>query len=191
MEQCNEKPSTEKSDDSEEPQEQEERGSRWRGALDSARRGIQRSGEVIVDATADATDVTVRGIRRSGEAIADASLRSVTESTSRGIQRSSEVVADATTDAASATKRGAIRTGEVLSGADIRRFDEFTEAVTRVAVGLHHDQADVKERVARLEQEAAEIRRFQTELAERLESIERMFAAQHDEDNKGVKDSDT
>ena len=72
MEQCNEKPSTEKPDDSEEHQEQEERGSRWRGALDSARRGIQRSGEVIADATADARDVTVRGIRRSGEAIAEA-----------------------------------------------------------------------------------------------------------------------
>ena len=190
MEQCNEKPSTEKPDDSEEHQEQEERGSRWRGALDSARRGIQRSGEVIADATADATDVTVRGIRRSGEAIAEATP-GMTDATKQGIQRSSEVVADATTDAAGATKRGAIRTGEVLSGADIRRFDEFTEAVTRVAVGLHHDQADVKERVARLENEAAEIRRFQAELAERLESIERMYAAQQDEDNKGVKDSDT
>ena len=191
MEQCNEKPSTEKPDDGEEPQEQEERGSRWRGALDSARRGIQRSGEVIVDATADATDVTVRGIRRSGEAIADASLRSVAEATSRGIQRSGEVVADATTDAAGATKRGAIRTGEVLNGVDIRRFDEFTEAVTRVAVGLHHDQADVKERVARLEQEAAEIRRFQTELAERLANIERMYAAQQEEGDRRVKGNDT
>ena len=133
----------------------------------------------------------MRGIRRSGEAIADASLRSVAEATTRGIQRSSEVVAEATTDAAGATRRGAVRTGEVLSGADIRRFDEFTEAVTRVAVGLHHDQADVKERVVRLEHEAAEIRRFQAELAERLESIERMFAVQQDGGNKGVKGSDT
>ena len=49
---------------------------------------------------------------------------------------------------------------------------------------MHHDQTDVRERVARLEQEAAEIRQFQAELSKRLEFIERMFAAQQDEGTK-------
>ena len=134
-------------------------------------------------ATTNATDVTVRGVRRSGEAIADATPGAA-GATKRGLQRSGEVVADATADAASVTKRGAVATGQVLSGADIRRFDEFTEAVTRVAVGLHHDQADIKERVARLEQESVEIRQSQAELAERMAVIERMLASQQGADAK-------
>ena len=139
----------------EETPEQEGRRSRWRGAANRAGRGFRRTGKEITRAS---------------------------RSTGRGLQRSGEVVADATTDAAGVTKRGAVATGQVLSGADIRRFDEFTEAVTRVAVGLHHEQADIKERVARLEQEAVEIRQSQAELAERMAVIERMLASQQDED---------
>ena len=152
----NEIPEQQPPQEAEELPEQEDRPSRWR-------RGANRAG---------------RGFRRTGKEITRASM-----STGRGIRRSGEVVADATTDAAGVTKRGAVATGQVLSGADIRRFDEFTEAVTRVAVGLHHDQADISERVARLEQEAADIRRFRGELAERLETIERILAAQQDTDN--------
>ena len=157
MRESDEKQSTEKPGDARETQEPEEGRSRWRGALGSARRGILSSGEMLSDAA---------------------------EATRQGIQRSGEVIADATPGAAGATKRGAIRTGEVLSGADIRRFDEFAEAVTRVAVGLHHDQTDVRERIAWLELEAAEIRRFQAELAERLAFIERMYAFHQDKGNR-------
>ena len=92
-----------------------------------------------------ATDTLGRGLRNAGQEISD-----VSRTTGQVIQRSSEV----------------------LTGADIRRFDEFTEAVTGVVVGLHHGQTEIGQRVSRLEQEASEIRQFQAQLAERLSQIE-------------------
>jgi cell division septum initiation protein DivIVA len=59
-------------------------------------------------------------------------------------------------DAARATGRGSKRAGEVFTGTDIRRLDEFTDAITRVVVGLHQENTDLKERVARLEAVVAE-----------------------------------
>lgn len=58
--------------------------------------------------------------------------------------------------AAKATGRGSKRAGEVFTGTDIRRLDEFTDAITRIVVGLHQENADLKERVARLEAVIAE-----------------------------------
>ena len=75
-------------------------------------------------------------------------------------------------DASRSTGQVIQRSSEVLTGADLRRFDEFTEAVTRVVVGLHQDQADIDQRVAQLEQESADIRQFQTELAGRMAQLE-------------------
>ena len=60
--------------------------------------------------------------------------------------------------AAKATGRSTKRTGEVLIGTDIRSLDEFTDAVTRVVVGLHRENTDLKERVARLEAVVAELK---------------------------------
>ncbi len=138
---------------------------RWRRGFSRAARatgrGLKRSGKTTAGAS-----------RTVGEMIEDSS-KVAARVTGRGAKRSGK----ATARAARKGGRVAQRSGEVMTGADIRRFDEFTEAVTRVAVGLHHDQADVKERVARLEQEAAEIRRFQAELADRLTAVEQMYAA--------------
>ncbi len=96
-----------------------------------------------------AANTVGRGLRNAGQEISD-----VSRTTGQVIQRS----------------------GEVLAGADIRRFDEFTEAVTRVVVGLHHDQTDIGQRVSRLEQEASEIRQFQAQLIERLSHLEQEAA---------------
>ena len=60
--------------------------------------------------------------------------------------------------AARATGRGSKRASEVFTGADIRGFDVFTDAVTRVVIGLHRDNADLRERVARLEEVVAELK---------------------------------
>ena len=163
--------------DSQDAQPREQGAPRWRGTLDSARSGIQRSSDVLTDATADVTDATARGLRRSGDAIADATVDAA-EVAKRGVQRSSAAVADATSDVAGTTKRRAMRASEVLSGADIRAFDEFIEAVTRVVVGLHLDIANSNERMTRVEQEAAEHARRAAELAGRLELLERPGANQ-------------
>ena len=68
------------------------------------------------------------------------------------------------------------RSGEVLTGADIRQFDDFTDAVTRVVLGLHRDRDDMAQRLTQLEQSIEEVREIQTQLAEQLASIERMAA---------------
>ena len=76
------------------------------------------------------------------------------------------------------------RSGEVFTGADIRQFDDFTDAVTRVALGLHRDQADMAQRLTQLEQSIYEVREIQTQLAEQLASIERMVASQSGRDSE-------
>ena len=53
------------------------------------------------------------------------------------------------------------RTSDVFTGADIRRFDEFTDAVTRVTVGLHRDQGELRDQVNDLEQSLSESRQAQ------------------------------
>ena len=39
-----------------------------------------------------------------------------------------------------------------MSGADIRRFEDFTDAATTAIVGLHQDQTELREQLARTEQ---------------------------------------
>ena len=101
MEQCDEKQPMEKPQDGQEPQETEGSRSKWRGALNSARRGILHSSEMINDAT----DVARQGIQRSGEVITDATT-DATDVTVRGIRRSGEAISDATADAAGPTQEG-------------------------------------------------------------------------------------
>ncbi len=84
--------------------------------------------------------------------------------------------------------RQTVRTSsEVLTGADIRQFDEFTDAVTRVVLGLHRDQADTAQRLTTIEQSIDEIRETQAQLSARLASIERMLADQADSDSDGIR----
>lgn len=54
--------------------------------------------------------------------------------------------------AASAAKQSVQRSTEVMSGADIRKFEDFTEAATTAIVGVHQDQAELREQLSRTEQ---------------------------------------
>ena len=60
--------------------------------------------------------------------------------------------------------KGAKQVSAVLTGADILVFDEFTQAVTRIVMGLHEDNeqlkqdnAELREGVAKLEARVAEV----------------------------------
>ena len=64
------------------------------------------------------------------------------------------------------------RSAEVLSGSDIRRFDEFTDATTRAVVGVHRDQADLREHLADMDRRVEELRQEQLSVAARLEATE-------------------
>ena len=65
-----------------------------------------------------------------------------------------------------------------MTGADIRRFEEFTETATTAVVGVHRDQAELRERLAKTEQSIAEARQAQTRLIERLDAMEESMRTQ-------------
>ena len=52
-------------------------------------------------------------------------------------------------DAIASARQKASRSIDVMTGADIHRFDEFTDATTKVVVGLHQDLSELREQVAR------------------------------------------
>ena len=49
------------------------------------------------------------------------------------------------------------RSTEVMSGSDIRRLDEFTDAATRVLLGLHRESVEQAERITTLEQTVSQL----------------------------------
>ncbi len=99
-------------------------------------------------------------------------LRRATNLAAQGFQRAGQEIRDASRSTGEVVQRSS----EVFTGADIRRFDEFTEAVTRVAVGLHHHQTDSSQRIVKLEQDSADIRQSQGELAGRVAGLEQESA---------------
>ena len=74
-------------------------------------------------------------------------------------------------------RQGVQRSSEVLTGSDIRGLDAFTDAVTRVSVGLHRNQAELREQVEKLEQSLSESRQAQAVQAERLVAVEQALDA--------------
>ena len=64
------------------------------------------------------------------------------------------------------------RSAEVLSGSDIQKFDDFTDATTRAVVGVHRDQAELREHLERTDQTVDDVRQRQAKLAERFEHLE-------------------
>ena len=81
-------------------------------------------------------------------------------------------VFDRARGAIGSAKQQVSRSAEVLSGSDIRRFDDFTDAATRAVVGVHRDQAELREHLADMDQTANELRQEQLSVAERLETTE-------------------
>ena len=52
-------------------------------------------------------------------------------------------------DAIVSARQKVSRSMDVMTGEDIRRFDEFTDATTKVVVGLHQDLSELREQIAR------------------------------------------
>ena len=80
-------------------------------------------------------------------------------------------------DAAGAAGESMRRSAEVMTGADIRRFEEFTEAATTAVVGVHHDQAELREQIANKEQSIHALQQNQAELREQLAAKEQSINA--------------
>ena len=79
--------------------------------------------------------------------------------------------------AASAAKQSVQRSAEVMTGADIRKFEDFTEAATTAIIGVHRDQAELREQLARTEQSLHALQQGQTELREQLARTEQSLHA--------------
>ena len=122
-----------------------------------------RLGERLSESLANATDSARQRLQQSGEAISDAR-----ESAQQGLAKASEQASEQATEVV----QGLQRSGEVLTGADIRKFDEFTEAVTRVCVGLYQDNVQLREQVAGMERQLEEATKLQAELAGRVAALE-------------------
>ncbi len=73
-------------------------------------------------------------------------------------------------------REGAKRSAEVMTGSDIRRFEEFADATTTVVVGVHRDQADLRERLTLTEQSVADLQQGQADLRESLTRTEQSAA---------------
>ena len=95
-------------------------------------------------------------------------LSQARESLRQGLDNAAEVASEQ----APGLVEGVQRTGDVLTGADLRKFDEFTESVTRVCVGLHRDNVELRSQLERLEQQVEESNLAQNDLLARLESLE-------------------
>ena len=63
------------------------------------------------------------------------------------------------------------RSTEVMTGADIRRLEEFTETATRVVIGVHQDQAELREQLAAKEQSIHALRQNQAALRDDLARV--------------------
>ena len=95
-------------------------------------------------------------------------LSQARETVRQGLDNAAEVASEQ----APGLVEGLQRTGDVLTGADLRKFDDFTEAVTRVCVGLHRDNVELRSQLERLEQRLEESNLAQKDLLARLESLE-------------------
>ena len=124
--------------------------------------GNSRLGRRFLQNVRDTVD-SVNQELQSNETISQAR-----ESLRQGLDNAAEVASEQ----APGLVQGVQRTGDVLTGADLRKFDEFTEAVTRVCVGLHRDNVELKSQVAQLEQQLEELNLAQKDLVARLESLE-------------------
>ena len=124
--------------------------------------GNSRVGRRILQNVRDKVD-SVNQELQSNETLSQAR-----ETVRQGLDNAAEVASEQ----APGLVEGIQRTGDVLTGADLRKFDDFTEAVTRVCVGLHRDNVELRSRLERLEQQLEETNLAQKGLLARLESLE-------------------
>lgn len=121
----------------------------------------EQSTEAVAKATKRADEAVTRGAESAGVSEQLSTARET-------VKRSAEAV---TTRAEQAgvpnqlnTARETVkRSAEVMSGSDIRRLDEFTDAATRVLMGLYRENQEQSERITRLEQTVSELQRHLNE----------------------------
>ena len=83
-------------------------------------------------------------------------------------------------------RRRVERSAEVMSGADIRRFEEFTDAATTAVIGVHRDQAELREHLTATEQSLDELQQGQAKLVEILASIEHSVRARTESEERST-----
>ena len=91
-----------------------------------------------------------RAAKQTGGAIAK-TAKQADEAITKGAERIG--VSEQLNTARDTAKRSA----EVMSGSDIRQLDEFTDAATRVLMGLHRETVEQAARIQALEQTVNEL----------------------------------
>ncbi len=91
-----------------------------------------------------------RAAEQGADAVSKAAKRADQAMTS-GAERAG--VSDQLNTARDTAKRSA----EIMSGSDIRQHNEFTDAVTRVLMGLHRDTVEQAARIEALEQTVGQL----------------------------------
>ncbi len=81
-------------------------------------------------------------------------------------------ILDRAKDAIGSATHRVRRSAEVMSGADIRHFEDFTDAATTAIIGVHRDQAELRERLTATEQSLDELQQGQAKLVEGLTRVE-------------------
>ena len=91
-----------------------------------------------------------RAAEQSTEAVSKAAKRA-DQAMTTGAERAG------VSDQLNAARDTAKRSAEVMSGSDIRQLDEFTDAATRVLVGLHRETAEQAARIEALERTVSQL----------------------------------
>ena len=121
----------------------------------SLSRITEQSTEAVAKAAKRADEAVTRGAERAGVSDQLSTARETVKRSAEAVTTRAEQagVPDQLNTARETVKRSA----EVMSGSDIRRLDEFTDAVTRVLMGLYRENQEQAERITRLEQTVSEL----------------------------------
>ena len=106
---------------------------------DSERTGIDRIKRALGKAAEQSAGTVAKAAKRADETV------------TAGAERAG--VSDQLNTARETVKHSA----EVISGSDIRRLDEFTDAATRVLMGLYRETVEQAERITTLEQTVSQL----------------------------------
>ena len=80
-------------------------------------------------------------------------------------------ILDRVGDAAGAARQRVQRSAEVMTGADIRKFEDFTEAATTAIIGVHQDQAELREQLAAKGQSVHDLQQEQAKLRDDIARV--------------------
>ena len=127
----------------------------------SLSRITEQSTEAVAKAAKRADEAVTKGAERAGVSDQLSTARETVKRSAGAVATRAEQagVPNQLNTARETVKRSA----EVMSGSDIRRLDEFTDAVTRVLMGLYRETQEQAERITRLEQTVSELQQHLNE----------------------------